>query len=86
MNDKMQNFARKFLLDGLETLPEGYNRTFKLMYGRNNGKRSVEDTEKMSIDAVVEEITPEKLDWAMQQVERSIAKLAKKEAPDADKT
>lgn len=76
MNESLQLFARQQILDGLEKLPESNHRIFKLMYGRKNGKRSIEDTEAMPIAAVVAEMEPEKLDWAMQQVAASLGKQA----------
>jgi len=76
MNEQLQNFARQTLMDGLEGLPSDWQRTFKLMYGRKNGKRSLEDTELMPISEVVAEIPSEKLDLAMLQVEASKRKLA----------
>lgn len=79
MNDQLQEFARKTLLDGLEKLPDGWQRKFKMMYGRKNGKRSVENTEKMSLIDVVNEIPPEKLDWAMTQIENSVRKIERGE-------
>jgi hypothetical protein len=48
------------------------------MYGRNNGKRSVEDAKAMSIRDVVYEIPSEKLDWALSQVENSKANQAQR--------
>lgn len=77
MNEQLQNFARTQLKDGLARLPESHQRIFKLMYARDNGKRSVVDAEAMLINDVVNALEPEKLDWAMQQVENSIKKLAK---------
>ena len=78
MNDQLQNFARQTLNEGLNNLPLDWQNLFKLMYGRNNGKRSVEDSKLMSIQDVINEIPSEKLDWAMQQVQRSIEKLKNK--------
>ena len=75
MNIQLQEFARQTLKDGLKQLPHDWQNTFKLMYGRNNGKRSVEDAKLMPIESIVEEIPPDKLDWAMQQVKNSIEKL-----------
>lgn len=76
MNDTLQKFARQQLLEGLAKLPDGHQRTFKLMYARNGGKTSVEDAEKTPIEQVVENVPEENLDWAMQQVERSLLKIA----------
>jgi len=86
MNEALQKFAREQLKAGLERLPDGHQRLFKLMYGRGNHEnltsqipnmRSVEEAEKMSSSAVVDEMPAEKLDWAMQQVENSLKKLLK---------
>lgn len=63
---------REKLVRDLNGLPVSWLRTFKLMYGRNNGRRSVEDTVAMPIADVVSEIPDGRLDWAMQQVSRSI--------------
>jgi hypothetical protein len=71
MNDTLQQFARQTLKDDLALLPEANHRIFKLMYGRNNGKRTVEEAEALPIDTVVDAIPAEKLDWAMQQVKNT---------------
>ncbi len=75
MNDTLQKFARNYLKEGLSQLTPENHRIFKLMYGRNNNKRSVTDAEIMLIDKVIDEIPPEKLDWAMEQIRRSVEKL-----------
>lgn len=75
MNKKLQDFARAELKDGLAKLPEENNRTFKLMYARDNGKRSVADAVAMPINDVVDCMPPEQLDWAMQQVQSSLDKM-----------
>lgn len=75
MNDALQQFARDTLKAGLAKLPESNHRTFKLMYGREGGKRSVEDSVALPINDVVDIMEPEKLDWAMQQVAASVRKL-----------
>lgn len=77
MNEKLQTFARTTLVESLVKLPEGWQDKFKMMYARNNGKRSVEDAKAMDMADVVAEMPGEKLDWAMQQVENSLAKLGK---------
>lgn len=74
MNSQLQTFARQYIKDGLAKLDEGNHHTFKLMYARNGGRRSVADAVAMPINDVVDKIPEEKLDWAMQQVDRSIAK------------
>ena len=63
------------LREGLSKLPAGWQRKFKLMYGRDEGRRSLEDTEAMSIDDVIREVKDENLATAMRQVRASLAKL-----------
>jgi hypothetical protein len=72
MNQQLRDFARSTLKAGLAQLPAMNLRVFALMYGRKNGKRSVDDAAAMSINDVVDEIPEDKLDWAMQQVERTL--------------
>ena len=79
MNDQLQYYARNELKDGLSRLPTKWQETFKLMYGRNGGKRNVEDSKAMDINAVVDEMPADRLDWAMQQVYRSLDKLAEQD-------
>jgi hypothetical protein len=72
MNERLQKFARDTMKENLPKLPADSQRTFKLMYGRANGLRSVEDAEAMTVEAVVDEIPEERLDWAMQQVQNTL--------------
>ena len=76
MNKQLQDFARAELKTGLAELPEENHRTFKLMYARDNGKRSVENAVSMPINDVVDLMPPEQLDWAMQQVKASLDKMS----------
>jgi hypothetical protein len=66
MNPTLSAFARQQLKEGLAKLNPENHRMFKLMY-------SHKDLEK-PIDDVVDAMPDDKLDWAMQQVERSVAK------------
>ena len=75
MNKQLQDFARAELKTGLAELPEENHRTFKRMYARDNGKRSVADAVAMQINDVVDLMPPEQLDWAMQQVQASLDKM-----------
>ena len=75
MNKQLQDFARAELKTGLAELPEENHRTFKLMYARDKGKRSVADAVAMQINDVVDLMPPEQLDWAMQQVQASLDKM-----------
>jgi hypothetical protein len=68
MNESLQRFARDTILNGLRQLPEGHQMVFKRMYSHKNLELSIED--------VVEKMDESKLDWAMQQVDNSLKKLA----------
>jgi len=64
MNNQIQKFARNTIKLGLARLPESHHKLFKQMYSHKNL-----DAE---INAVVDAMPEDKLDWAMQQVQRSI--------------
>lgn len=76
MNKTLEAFARAQIKEGLAKLKPENHRIFKLMYARNEGKRSVEDAEQMPIAQVVDEMPANKLDLAIQQVQRSVDKSA----------
>lgn len=81
MNATIAALAREEIIHRLIELPSQWQNTFKLMYGRNGGRRSVEDAEAMPIEEVVAEMPDEKLDWALTQVELSIKKYQQKGQP-----
>ena len=64
MNNELQVFARATLKENLAKCTEGQQLIFKRMYSHLDLDRE--------IDAVVDEMPEEKLDWAMQQVQRSV--------------
>ncbi len=66
MNNELQKYARKTLKENLQKCTEGEQLMFKRMYAGG-------DLEK-DINTVVEDMESEKLDWAMQQVQRSLDK------------
>lgn len=72
MNKQLQDFARQTIKDGLKKLPESNQRFFIRMYTGGTGYNLGVD-----IDMVVDEMPADKLDWAMQQVQRSADKLSK---------
>jgi len=76
MNIQLQTFARSKLLEGLNQLPDEWQNKFKLMYARDEGKRSTKDALAMPISEVVEQMNPDHLDWAMTQVANSLIKMA----------
>ena len=81
MESEFYAAARKLLMDGVAALPPEWQRNFRLMYGRNGGRRSVEDSSTLPLDVVIAEVPNESLDWAMQQVQNSHDKLAKEPKP-----
>lgn len=66
MNQQLQDFARQELLAGLKQLPESWQHRFKQMYAHDNLMLSIEE--------VVTGMDEDKLDWAMEQVRKSLAK------------
>jgi len=74
MNNQIQDFARQTLKDGLANLPESNCMLFKRMYPHENLDATIEE--------VVDNMPEEKLDWAMQQVQRSLDIAEKSETRD----
>ena len=66
MNEQLLKFAKDTLKEGLSKCDEGQQRRFKQMYSHGNLD--------MDISEVVESMPEEKLDWAMQQVQRTLDK------------
>lgn len=73
MNQQLQDYARSVIKEGLSKLSGRSHEVFKLMYARDNGKRSVADALAMDINSVVDSMPPDTLDHAMNQVNRTIA-------------
>lgn len=78
MNHLLKTYAKNWLNEHLSLLPEANVEIFHKMYGRRDGRRSLEDALSISTSQVIEEMPDEKLDWAMQQVERTIEDLSKR--------
>lgn len=78
MNNILRECAHNYLITNLNLLTEDNRRIFKLMYGRKNGKRSVEDAVEMNIEDVIMEMADDQLDWAMEQVRNTTAKQNEK--------
>lgn len=64
MNDQMQEFARTALKEGLAKLSGSQQLLFKRMYSHTDLTKHIND--------VVDAMPQEKLDWAMQQVQRTL--------------
>ncbi len=69
MNQTIENFTRQTMKEKIARLPQGSHHRFKQMYAQ--GKL---DT---PIDEVIDGMPAEKLDWALSQIEATIAKAAK---------
>ena len=67
MNKQLEAFAKSELKEGLKQLSEAQRLLFKRMYSHKNLELSIEE--------VVDNMPTDKLDWAMQQVQNSLAKL-----------
>ena len=68
MNDQLQEYARTQLKEGLAKLPESNQLLFKRMYSHEDLEANIND--------VVDIMPEERLDWAMQQVQRTIDEKA----------
>lgn len=66
MNEALQDFAKKEILNGLKQCTKKQVQTFRQMYAYKNPD--------WTIKQVVESILEDKLDWAMQQVANTIKK------------
>ncbi len=69
MNSSLQAFARQQLKEGLAILPVGHQELFKRIYSHTHPE--------WPIEKVVDNMDESKLDWAMQQVENSVNKIAR---------
>lgn len=73
-NETLTNAGKQILKDLLAQCTEPQQEMFKLMYARDNGKRSIEDAKAMPINNVVDLMENEKIDWAITQCERTVEK------------
>lgn len=64
MNEELQAFARAELKSGLEQCTDGEQLLFKRMYSHGNLEADIIE--------VVDAMPDDKLDWAMQQVKRTL--------------
>lgn len=64
MNEKLANFARDELKEMLSRCTQGQVEKFKQMYSYKN--------RELDIGAVVDNMPSEKLDWAMDQCQRTL--------------
>lgn len=66
MNEQLQKYARDILKDRLSQCTDSEQLLFKRMYAHNKLE--------MPINDVVNNMESERLDWAMQQVQRTLQK------------
>lgn len=64
MNERLQQYARAYLKQALAILPDSNKLLFKRMYSNHDISRN--------INSIIDSLKAEQLDWAMQQVERSL--------------
>lgn len=69
MNKTFKKLCTEALKTALKQLPENQFSVFKKMYSPRNPN--------MTVDECVDQMPDDRLDWAMTQVENSIAKNAK---------
>lgn len=67
-------FIRGKIKEGLDKLPEKNINIFKRLYGSKGGTRSLEETLAMDHYLIVEEIECSRLELALDQIERTLAK------------
>lgn len=72
MNDQMQQFARQTLKNNLARCTEGQQGRFKQMYGFK--------IRNLPVDVIVDRMPADKLDRAMEQVQRTVDKNATESA------
>jgi len=66
MNETLQGYARDTLKKELSKLPESNQLMFRRFYSHGNLDANIND--------VVDAMPEERLDWAMQQVQRTLAR------------
>lgn len=72
MNDQLQEFARAELKEGLSKCSESQQNLFKRMYAEPGSRMSEAAKIALHVNAVVDNMDEAKLDWAMQQVNRTL--------------
>ncbi len=76
MNNALQEFARTQLKEMLAQCTEDQRVLFKRMYSRHTkqlGNGALVYDLSLDINAVVDEMIEDKLDWAMQQCQRTLS-------------
>lgn len=84
MNKELRDFGIQRLREGLDELPEGSRTLFKRIYANNGNGCSQDEALTMPIEEALEGIPDEKIDWAMQQVQRTLDKMRPNQEASAD--
>lgn len=71
LNHILKEYAKQWLNEQLPSLPDANVEIFHMMYGRDNGNRSVADALEMSTSGIIDEMLDDQLNHAMKQVENS---------------
>ncbi len=74
MNKTLSSAGRDILKNLLAQCTEPQQNMFKLMYGRDGGRRSVEDAKALAINDCVDLMEDSKIDNAIDQCERTVKK------------
>jgi hypothetical protein len=69
MNKQLQDVARTYIKEGLLLCTQEQQLLFKRMYAHGNLEKDIK--------AVVNDMPEDKLDWAMEQVRRTLEKMDK---------
>lgn len=75
MNSDLSTFAREYLKKNLALLTEGNREKFRMMYAYGPKCKDWETAMAKPIDQVVDEMSDDKLDWAMSQVENTLKNM-----------
>lgn len=79
MHEKLSSAGRDILKELLAQCTAPQQRMFKLMYGRDNGKRTVEDAEAMDINECVDKMNEKHISTAIDQCDRTVTKNKRNE-------
>jgi len=76
MNHYLEGYARSWLIEKIGYLTEEQKLVFNKMYSPENSERSIIDT--------IKNMSSDKLDWAMTQIENTLRKRANEQSTEKD--
>lgn len=74
MNTQLATAGRNMLKELLTKCTAPQQELFKLMYGRDGGRRSVEDAKALAIEDCVDKMEDDKISRAIDQCEATVKK------------